>query len=171
MANVTSAKKAQEPAKRLEFSPQAREKIAWLYTRYPTRQAALLPVLRIAEREFGGIGPAAIECVARELEISPGYVWGVFTFYTHYRRETDGKYILQVCSTLSCALRGCQEIVRHLSGKLGIQPGETTPDRRFTLKKVECLGSCDTAPVMQINDDYHENLTLEKLDQIIDRLP
>lgn len=156
---------------RLEFSPAARKKIEWIYSRYPTRQAALLPVLRVAEEEFHGIGAAAIECVAREMEISPAVVYGVFTFYTHYRREGEGTYLLQVCSTLPCALRGCQEVVRHLAGRLGIQPGETTPDGRFTLKKVECLASCDTAPVVQINDDYHEDLTLEKLDEIIDHLP
>jgi len=157
-------------SKPLEFSPQAKKRIDWLYTRYPVKEAALLPVLRVAEEEFGEINHAAILCVAKEMGLSPGYVYGVFTFYTHYRREGDGKYVLQVCSTLPCALRGCREVVSHLEKRLGIEPGQTTADGRFTLKKVECLASCDTAPVVQINDDYHENLTLEKLDQILDSL-
>jgi NADH-quinone oxidoreductase subunit E len=154
-------------AERFEFSPAAKERIARLYTRYPNRQAALLPVLRVAEEEFGGIGAAAIDCVAREVGLSAAYVFGVFTFYTHFRRESDGKYVLQVCATLPCALRGCRDIVHHLEEKLGIRPGETTPDGRFTLKKVECLASCDTAPVLQVNDDYHEDLTVEKVDRLL----
>ena len=154
----------------LEFSPEAKKEIEWLYSRYPERQAALLPVLRVAEREFGGIGPDAIRCVAKEMGLSPGFIYGVFTFYTHFRREGEGKYIVQVCSTLPCALRGCRDVVRHLSERFGVRPGETTEDGRFTLKKVECLASCDTAPVVQINDDYHENLTLERLDEILDGL-
>ena len=161
---------AAETIPRIEFSSAAKEKIAQIYTRYPVREAALLPVLRVAEEEFGGIGLAAIECVAREVGLSPAYVFGVFTFYTHFRREGEGKYLLQVCSTLPCALRGCREVVRHLEEKLGIRPGETTSDGRFTLKKVECLGSCDTAPVVQVNDDYHEKLSLADLDRILDGL-
>ena len=153
-----------------EFSPEARRRIEWLYTRYPVREAALLPLLRLAEEEFGVIDEAAIACVAREIGMSPGNVYGVFTFYTHYRRKGDGKYVLQVCSTLPCALRGCRDVVHHLETRLGIRPGQTTPDGKFTLKKVECLGSCDTAPVVQINDDYHESLTIEKLDGILDGL-
>ena len=154
-----------------EFSGKARKRIEWLYTRYPVKEAALLPVLRVAEEEFGAIDGPAILCVAKEMGLSPGHVLGVFTFYTHYRRAGDGKYVLQVCSTISCALRGARDIVHHIEGRYGIQPGQTTPDGRFTLKKVECLASCDTAPVVQINDDYHEGLTTEKLDAILDSLP
>ena len=168
MANST-AEKTSVPGKP-EFSPEARQKIDWILARYPNKQAALLPVLRVAEESFDGIGPGAITLVAQTLGLSPGYVYGVFTFYTQFRREGEGKYILQVCSTISCALRGCRDIVHHLEEKLGIEPGETTPDGTFTLKKVECLGSCDTAPVVQINDDYHEGLTIERLDQVLDEL-
>ncbi len=155
----------------LEFSAAAKKRIQQIYSRYPTREAALLPVLRVAEREFNGIGQRAIECVAGEMGLSPASVYGVFTFYTHFRREGEGKYILQVCATLPCALRGCREVVHHLENRLGIAAGQTTVDGRFTLKKVECLGSCDTAPVVQINDDYHEGLTIEKLDGILNSLP
>ena len=154
-----------------EFSPEARKRIDWLYTRYALKEAALLPVLRVAEEEFGAIDGPAILCVAKEMGLSPGHVLGVFTFYTHYRRAGDGKYVLQVCSTISCALRGARDIVHHIEGRCRIGPGQTTPDGRFTLKKVECLASCDTAPVVQINDDYHEGLTTEKLDAILDSLP
>ena len=154
-----------------EFSAKAKERIAWLFTRYPVKEAALLPILRVAEEEFDGIGPAEIVAVAKTVGLSPAYVLGVLTFYSHFKRQGEGKYVVQVCSTISCALRGCRDIVHHLEGKLGITPGTTTADRRFTLKKVECLGSCDTGPVVQINDDYHENLTIEALDKIIAGLP
>jgi NADH-quinone oxidoreductase subunit E len=153
-----------------EFSTAAKKRIEWLFTRYAVREAALLPVLRLAEEEFGVIDNAAVACVAKVLDLSPSHVYGVLTFYTHYRRDGDGKYVVQVCSTLCCALRGCRDIVHHLEERLGLKPGETTPDGKFTLKKVECLASCDTAPVVQINADYHESLTTEKLDAILDGL-
>ncbi len=160
----------QDSPKLREFSAEAKKRIEWLYTRYPVKEAALLPLLRLAEEEFGVVDLPAVACVAKEMNLSPGYVYGVLTFYTHYRREGDGTHVLQVCSTLPCALRGCREVVHHLEKRFGIQPGQSTPDGKFTLKKVECLGSCDTAPVVQINEDYHESLTLEKLDRILDSL-
>jgi NADH:ubiquinone oxidoreductase subunit E len=125
---VSSMNDVSEPE--LDFSAAAKKEIDWILTRYPNKQAALLPVLRVAEQEFNGIGPEPI----------------------------------------TCALRGCRDIVHHLEDKLGIGPGETTPDGMFTLKKVECLGSCDTAPVVQINDDYHEGLTIDGIDKIVDTL-
>ncbi len=152
------------------FPPEARKHIDWLLARYPNKQAALLPVLRLAEETFENIDDAAILLVAKTLGLSPGYVYGVLTFYTHYRREGTGKYNVQVCATLPCALRGCRDIVHHLEERFGVASGETTEDGLFTLKKVECLASCDTAPVVQINDDYHENLSIEKLDELLDDL-
>ena len=158
------------PTEKKVFSKKAGKYIEWLLGRYPDKQAALLPVLRLAEEEFGNIDDASVLLVAETLELSPGYVWGVLTFYTHYRREGDGKYLLQVCSTLPCALRGCREIQHRLEEKLGIEAGETTEDGLFTLKKVECLGSCDTAPVVQVNEKYHENLDTEELDKLLEEL-
>ena len=158
------------PIEKKVFSQKAGEFIEWFLGRYPNKQAALLPVLRLAEEEFGNIDDASVMLVAETLDLSPGYVWGVLTFYTHYRREGDGKYLLQVCSTLPCALRGCNDIQRHLEEKLGIEAGETTEDGLFTLKKVECLGSCDTAPVLQVNEKYHENLDTEALDKLLETL-
>jgi NADH-quinone oxidoreductase subunit E len=134
------------------------------------KEAALLPALRLAEEEFGTIDNGAVMCVAKAVGVSPGHVHGVLTFYTHFRRAGTGRHLVQVCATLPCALRGCRDIVHHLEERLGIPCGGTTPDGKFTLKKVECLGSCDTAPVVQINDDYHENLTREKLDAVLDAL-
>ncbi len=152
----------------LKFSESGRKKYEWLLTRYPEKQAVLLPALRIAEEEFGELGLPEMKYVANLLGISPSRVFGVVTFYTHFRRAGTGKFHIQVCSTLSCALRGSQDVVDHIAGRLGIECGETTEDGLFTLTKVECLGSCDTAPMFQLNDDYHESLTIEDVDRIID---
>ncbi len=158
------------PAAELEFSPDGKKHIEWLFTRYPEPEAVLLPALRLAEEEFGNIDGPAVQLVAKTVGVSPGYAFGVLTFYTHYRRAGTGTYCVQVCSTLSCALRGCREISSHFEQKLGIGVGETTPDGKFTLRKVECLGSCDTAPVVQINDKFHENMTPEAIDALLAEL-
>ncbi len=152
------------------FGAKALEEYKWLLTRYPTKQAALLPALRLAEQEFGALGEPELKCVADLMQIPPARVYGVFTFYTHFRRAGTGKHHLQVCSTLSCALRGADALCDHLRKKLDIDVGETTEDGLFTLSKVECLASCDTAPVIQIDDDYHENLSIAEVDRIIARL-
>ena len=154
----------------LAFSAEAMKEYEWLLTRYPTKEAALLPTLRIAEQEFGNLDPAAMKYVADLMGFSPAKVLGVVTFYTHYRREGTGTYHLQICSTLSCALRGSRDICSHIGERLGIDVGETTEDGLFTLSKVECLASCDTAPMLQCNDDYHEGLTTDDVDHLIDRL-
>ena len=152
----------------LKFSEQGMKHYEWLLTRYPEKQAALLPTLRIAEEEFGELGLAEMKYVAELMGIAPARVIGVVTFYTHFRRAGTGKYHIQVCSTLSCALRGSQGILDHLAERLGIDCGETTEDGLFTVTKVECLGSCDTAPMFQLNDDYHENLSVEDVDRIVE---
>ena len=155
---------------KLEFSPDAKQHYEWLLTRYPHQEAVLLPAIRLAEEEFGNLGAAELLYVAEVTGLPPARVFGVFTFYTHYRRPGTGKYHLQVCSTLSCALRGSEELCEHLKKKLDIDIGETTEDGLFTVSKVECLASCDTAPMLQCNADYHENLTLDDVDELIDRL-
>ena len=142
----------------------------WLLTRYPTSRAALLPTLRLAEEQFGQLGVAEMRYVADLMKIPPAFVYGVVTFYTHYRRAGTGTYHIQVCSTLSCALRGSEDVVRRITDRLGIEPGEPSECGNFSLSKVECLGSCDTAPMLQCNDDYHEDLSLEDVDQLIDQL-
>jgi len=135
---------------------------------YPSRLSAMLPALWIAQREQGYVGAKAMEQIAQKIGVSPAYVASVLSFYTMYQTRPVGKYLIQVCTTLACYLRGSDLLVDHLKRKLGIEVGETTPDGRFTLVTVECLGSCDTGPMLQLNDDYHENLwPLEKVDDLL----
>lgn len=153
-----------------QLKPETVERIKQLAARYPKPDGALLSALRAAEREFGYIDAEACEAVANVLGMPPAAVWGVFSFYTTFRKETDGKHIIYVCSTLPCAMRGSERLFDHLSEKLGVGKDETTPDKLFTLKKAECLAACGTAPCMQINEDYYEGLTLEMADQILEDL-
>lgn len=152
------------------FSKKALDRFAALAGKYPDRKALLLPALRLAEEEFTNIDEDAMKAVAELVGVPPARVLAVVTFYTHFRREGTGKYLLQVCSTLPCSLRGSKELLEHVESRLGIKAGETTKDGKFTIMKVECLGSCGTAPVVQINEDYHEDLTNEKIDRILDGL-
>lgn len=154
----------------ITLSPKAKKEAEELVGKYPDRMAALIPVLHIAQREFGHISPEVEALVADTLGLSKTHVHGVVTFYTMFLQKPPGKYLLQLCTNLSCTLNGAEGLLEHVRQKLGVKPGETTPDGRFTLIAVECLGSCDTGPVIQINDDYHENLTKEKVDEILDGL-
>ncbi len=151
----------------LEFSPETLKKFEETVARYPKKEAAMLPVLYLAQQEFGHLGPEAIEYVAKLMEQTPARVHGVVSFYTMYNMKPIGRHHIQVCRTLSCALGGAEGITAFIKQKLGIDTGQTTSDGRFTLSEVECLASCGTAPMMQINDDYYENLTEEKIDQIL----
>jgi NADH-quinone oxidoreductase subunit E len=151
----------------LEFSVAAREKIEQIRAKYPTDCAALLPTLFVAQQEFGYVSLEAMECVARALNVSPATVYGVATFYTMYHKAPVGKYLVQVCMNLPCALRGAEEVFEYIAGKLGIREGQTTRDGKFTLMKVECLGACGAAPMMQVNDQYYEDLTPAKVDEIL----
>ncbi|RJP21738.1 MAG: NADH-quinone oxidoreductase subunit NuoE [Deltaproteobacteria bacterium] len=153
-----------------EFSEAGRREFDRLLTRYPDRMAVVLPALHLAQRELGYVSDEAIVHIAERVGTSPAYVEGVATFYTMYRRTPVGKYHVQICRNISCSLLGAEHLIEHVSKKLGVAPGETTPDGRFTLEKVECLGSCGTAPVMMVNDDYHENLTAESIDRILEGL-
>ena len=148
-----------------------RREILSLFPRYPQERAALLPALHVVQRERGWIPPEAMAEVAALLGIRPVEVMEVVSFYTMFNRAPVGRHHIQVCRNISCALRGARAITRHLSGKLKIPVGGTTPDGRFTLSEVECLGSCGTAPMLQCNDDYHEDLTVERVDEILSRLP
>ena len=154
----------------LEFSPETLKKFEATIARYPKKEAAMLPVLYLAQQEFGYLGSEAIEYVAKLMAQAPAQVHGVVSFYTMYNMKPIGRHHIQVCRTLSCALRGAENVTGFLKKKLGIEPGQTTPDGRFTLSEVECLASCGTAPMMQVNDDYYENLTEAKIDEILDRL-
>jgi NADH-quinone oxidoreductase subunit F len=150
-----------------EFNAETRAELELLCNRYPQREAALLPALRLLEREFGCVDNAGMRHVAEIIGVSPAKVFGVFTFYTHYRRSTDGDYVFQVCSTLPCALRGSEAIFDHLSETLGIGLNESTPDGKFTLKKVECLANCDMGPCVQVNEDFVDRVTPDDCDRMI----
>jgi NADH-quinone oxidoreductase E subunit len=153
------------------FSETGRAEFERLLTRYPDRKAVILPALHLAQKEFGYVSDEAIVYIAGLVGTSSSEIEGVATFYTMYNRKPVGKYHVQICGNISCSLLGAEHLIEHVSKKLGVRPGETTPDGKFTLTKVECLGSCGTAPVMQVNDEYHENLTVESIDRILDQLP
>jgi len=154
----------------MAFSEETRAAFERMLIRYPTREAAILPTLYLAQREFGYLSEEAIEYIASLLGFTPARIEGVATFYTMYNRKPVGKYHLQICRNLSCSLMGAEHLIERVSKKIGVKPGQTTADGRFTLSTVECLGSCGTAPVMQVNDDYHEDLTEESIDAILDGL-
>ncbi len=154
----------------VEFSKEALERFQTMLVKYPEKEAALLPTLWIAQEEFGHLSRDVMVYVGQLLDIPPSKVYSVASFYTMFKKEPTGKYFIQVCRTLPCQLNGAEEVTKHISDKLGIKVGETTPDNKFTLIEVECLGSCGTAPMLQLNNDYHENLTKSKIDQLIDGL-
>jgi NADH-quinone oxidoreductase subunit E len=154
----------------VEFSPETLEKFQETVSRYPRKEAAMLPVLYLAQQEFGYLSAEAIEYVARLMGQSPAKVHGVVSFYTMYNMKPIGRHHIQVCRTLSCALAGAEKITDFIKNKLAIELGQTTADGRFTLSEVECLASCGTAPMMQINDDYYENLHEERVTEILDSL-
>jgi NADH-quinone oxidoreductase E subunit len=169
---VTSRRYAVEPTGRpAEFPPAARERIERILARYPTKQAALLPVLWVAQETWGWISKEAAEEVARILELTPAHVSGVLTFYTMYNLEPVGRYLLQFCTSISCHLAGAEGLVDHCRKRLGIELGGTTPDRKFTMVEVECIAGCDRAPSMMLNDTYHEPMDAAKLDALIASLP
>jgi NADH-quinone oxidoreductase subunit E len=153
------------------FSQSALAEYNELLGRYPTRQAALLPTLWIAQREFGWLSEAAQDYVARLMELPPAHVRAVVSFYTMFHRKPVGRYLLDVCTNLSCRLRGADKIVDCIRRRLKIEIGETTADGKFTLGSVECLASCGTAPMLQLNQDsFIENLTEESTNKLIDEL-
>ena len=151
----------------LEFSPETHKKFEEVVARYPRKEAAMLPVLYLAQREFGYVSVEGMEYVAALLGVSPTRVYEVATFYTMYNKQPVGKYFIQVCTNICCALRGGMDLFAYLSKKLAIAEGQTTKDGRFTLVKVECLGACGNAPMMQVNDDYYEDLTPAKVDELL----
>lgn len=153
-----------------QFNVESEKKIAELLGEYHDNQAALLPVLFIAQDQFGYINQQTIDLVASRLELDPLHVKSVVSFYTMYQKKPVGKYHIQLCKTLSCALAGTPTILNHIKNKLGINAGEVTEDGKFSIELVECLAMCGSAPSMIINKDSYENLTPEKVDEILDGL-
>jgi NADH-quinone oxidoreductase subunit E len=137
--------------------------------KYPAeqKQSAVMAALRIAQEEHGWLSEPLMDYVAQVLEMRPIQVYEVATFYSMYDLKPVGKHKISVCTNISCMLRGSDEVVKHLEKKLGIKMGETTVDGKFTLKEVECLAACGGAPMFQIGKTYHENLTPQKIDEIL----
>ena len=157
----------------ISFDPADQAKVKDMLARYPSdqRESAIMPALWLAQERFGFISQEAVELVARSIDVSETDVAVVATFYTMYHLEPVGRHVIQVCCTLSCSLMGAERIVKHLEKKLGIAAGETTKDGRFTLKKVECLASCGTAPMLQVNEAaFHENLDEAAVDRLLETL-
>jgi NADH-quinone oxidoreductase subunit E len=152
------------------YGDEFEKEVDRVVARYPQSRGAVMPLLHMAQDRAGKVTLEAEQWIANRLGLSPAYVHGVTTFYTMYRTSDCGENLLQVCTTLSCMLRGCDKVLEHIKSKLGIEVGETTPDGKFTLVTVECLGSCDTAPLIQVNDDYYEDLDLERTDALLDAL-
>ena len=154
----------------LEFSAQSKARVEKALAQYPNKQAALLPVLHIAQDEFGHLPDDVLELVARTLDLAPAHVFGVITFYTMFHRERHGRNELMVCTNISCMLRGGYDILHHIEKRLGIKPGQTTPDGAFTLIEEECLAACANAPMMICGNKYFLDLTPQKVDVILDEL-
>jgi len=153
------------------LSEEVKTRITQLKDRYPHAKSALLPALHLAQGEHNGwLSDEVMAEVAEAMGLPPAEVRSVASFYTMFHRQPVGKHLVQVCTNLSCSLLGAGHIVEHVKRKLGIEVGETTADGQFTLLEVECLGSCGTAPMMQINDTYYENLTVERVDEILNQL-
>jgi NADH-quinone oxidoreductase subunit E len=151
----------------MELPAELLKRIDDTIAHYPQKRSAVMMLLHMIQEHAGFISTEAIEWVARKLELQPIHVYEVVTFYPMYRMEPVGKYHIKVCRTLSCALGGGKELCKNLQKKLGVAPGETTKDGRFTIEEVECLASCGTAPVMMINDEFYEGVTPEKCDEIL----
>jgi NADH-quinone oxidoreductase E subunit len=152
------------------FSPEVEAEIDQHLAKYPVKRSAILPLMFIVQRERGYLDAPGVAYLANRLALRITDIWEVATFYSMINTTPVGKYHIQICKTLSCKIMGEPGITEHVCNRLGIKPGETTPDGKFTVSLVECLGSCGTAPMFQVGFDYHENLTREKVDQILDEL-
>jgi NADH-quinone oxidoreductase E subunit len=152
-----------------EFSPAVVEEMRSHLAKYPPNRtrSALIPLLFVVQRERGWLDNAGVNFLAKFLGLEVTDVWETATFYSMFNLRKVGRHHIQICKTLSCKIMGEPDITEHICSKLGIHPGETTPDEKFTVTMVECLGSCGTAPMMQIGFDYHEDLTIEKVDKIL----
>lgn len=152
------------------ISEQAKQRMRDLAARYPVSRSAVMPSLHIVQQEDGYISQEGLQAVAEALGMTVDDVKSVATFYTMYYQQPPGKKVIKVCTSIGCYLRSCDALVEHLEQRLGIKRGETTADGNYTLLTFECLASCGTAPVLQVNDDFVENLTKEKVDALLDRL-
>ena len=155
-----------------EFSPEVVAEMQAHLVKYPPerKRSALIPLLFVIQRERGYLDNPGVNFIANFLGLEVTDVWETATFYSMFNLHKIGKHHIQVCKTLSCRIMGEPEITSHICGRLGIQPGETTEDGKFTVTRVECLGSCGTAPMLQVGFVYHEDLTIEKVDKLLNSL-
>lgn len=151
----------------IAFDAQHEEKLQQLLSKYPTRQAVVLPALWLAMDQWGYLTNEIIQFVAKRLDQSPVSVFAVVEFYTMFKTEKTGRHHIQLCRNMTCTMRGCEDLEGRIRERVGIGPGEKTDDGLFSMELVECLGSCGTAPVMRMDEHYFENLTPEKLDRVI----
>lgn len=152
------------------LSEENLKRIEELKKRYPTARALTLPVLWMAQEQFGWISPETMKYIAGLLNLPLGHIYGVVTFYSMFNAKPVGKYHVQICTNVSCRLLGADKLTEHVCTRLRVKPGETTPDKKFTVTEVECLGSCSTAPMMQINDEYYESLSIGAVDKLLAEL-
>jgi NADH-quinone oxidoreductase subunit E len=152
------------------LNKENQNKVEELRKRYPTSQALVLPVLWIVQEQEGHISEESMKYVGTLLNLPFAHILGVVTFYTMLQKKQVGKHHIEVCTNVSCMLRGSGKILEHIEKRLGIKGGETSSDKKWTLSEVECMGSCGTAPVLAIGDEYYENITIEKIDKLIDKL-
>jgi NADH-quinone oxidoreductase subunit E len=154
------------------FSKEAEKKIEKILKKYPEerKRSALLPLLTLVQRQERHVNPDAMREIGRRLDLSPAYVQSVCSFYTMYSNTPVGKYLILFCVNISCQLNGCDELLAHTAKKLNIEIGGTTDDMKFSLHREECLAACSGGPMMRINDTFYENLTAEKIDQVLDSL-
>jgi NADH-quinone oxidoreductase subunit E len=152
------------------LSAERERELQEILTRYPTKMGACIPALHLCQDQNGWVSDEVILFVAERLELPTSHVKGVVTFYTLFNQHPVGEHQVWVCRTLPCALRGAGDILAHCEKRLGVKPGETTKNGKVTLRTAECLASCGTAPMMQVDKDYFEDLTFEKVDQILAKL-
>lgn len=150
------------------ISEQAKQRMRDIAARYPAARSAVMPALYIAQQEEGYITHEALQAVAETIGLTLDDVKSIATFYTMYYQQPPGKKVIKVCTSISCYLRNCDALVNHFEQRLGMKRGETTDDGNYTLLTVECLASCGTAPVLQVNDEFVENVTLEKADTLVE---
>jgi len=149
------------------FSPENEKELDTLLQRYPYKRAALLPVLYMAQAQFGWLSPSVMAYVAQRLELPEGKVLQVASFYTMFDKKPAGRHKIEVCTSVPCCMMGGFAVVRHISEQLGIGVGETTADGSVTLLEAECLAGCGYAPLLQVNGEFHENLTPERIDALL----
>jgi NADH-quinone oxidoreductase subunit E len=152
------------------LSPERDKELDRILARYPTKMGACIPALHLCQDQHGHVSEEVVAWVAKRLDLPVAHVQGVVTFYTLFNQKPVGKHQVWVCRTLPCALRGAGDLLHHCEKRLGIHAGETTADGKITLRTAECLASCGTAPMMQVDKVYHENLTPRAVDKILDEL-